>query len=209
MTPETRRRHSDANRWHIYYRCSGRRGIMACNTRPSIRAQEAEAEVWEFVSDYLKNPDRIRKGLVQMIEEERKGRRGDPEQETKAWFAKQAHVDRKRERCQEMAASDLITFAELSARLAELEETRKVAEQELSDLTYRKERISQLEGDKTELLKSIGSVVPERVDAIKGEKRHRIYRQLRLKKVAVGAGGQLEEAQGVFVERACTNEHTS
>lgn len=59
------------------------------------------------------------------------------------------------------------------------------------------------------MLKSIGSVVPERVDAIKGEKRHRIYRQLRLKKVAVGAGGQLEEAQGVFVERACTNEHTS
>jgi hypothetical protein len=53
---------------------------MACNTRPSIRAQEAEAEVWEFVSDYLKNPDRIREGLVQMIEEERKGRRGDPEQ---------------------------------------------------------------------------------------------------------------------------------
>jgi len=181
---------------------------MACNTRPSIRAQEAEAEVWEFVSDYLKNPDRIREGLDQTIEEELKGRRGDPEQETKAWFAKQAHVDRKRERCQEMAASDLITFAELSARLAELEETRKVAEQELSDLTYRKERISQLEGDKTELLKSFGSVVPERVDAIKGEKRHRIYRQLRLKKVAVGAGGQLEEAQGVFVERVCTNEHT-
>lgn len=181
---------------------------MACNTRPSIRAQEAEAEVWEFVSDYLKNPDRIREGLVQMIEEERKGRRGDPEQETKAWFAKLAEADRKRERYQEMAASDLITFAELSARLAELEETRKVAEQELSDLTYRKERISQLEGDKTELLKSFGSVVPERVDAIKGEKRHRIYRQLRLK-VAVGAGGQLEEAQGVFVERVCTNEHTS
>ena len=69
-----------------------------------------------------------------MIEEERKGRRGDPEQGTKAWFAKLAEVDRKRERYQEMAASDLITFAELSTRLAELEETCKVAEQELSDL---------------------------------------------------------------------------
>lgn len=58
------------------------------------------------------------------------------------------------------------------------------------------------------MLKSFGSVVPERVDAIKGEKRQCMYRRLRLK-VAVGAGGQLEEAQGVFVERVCTNEHTS
>jgi hypothetical protein len=65
-----------------------------------------------------------------------------------------------------------------------------------------------LEGDKTELLKSFGSAAPERVDAIEGEKRHRIYGRLRLK-VAVGAGGQLEEAQGVFVEGVCTNEHTS
>jgi hypothetical protein len=92
-----------------------------------------------FYSIYSLYPsDRIREGLDQMIEEERKGRRGDPEQGTKAWFAKLAEVDRSRERYQEMAASGLITFAELSTRLAELEETCKVAEQELSDLTYRK-----------------------------------------------------------------------
>ena len=107
-----------------------------------------------------------------------------------------------------MAASDLITFAELGARLAELEESRKVAEQELNDLEYRKQRITQLDGDKTELLRSFGSMVPERVEALTGEKRHRIYKRLRLK-VAVGADGQLEEARGVFLDSVCTKERTS
>jgi hypothetical protein len=207
MTPDTKRRHSDANKWHIYYRCSGRHGIEACTIRPNVRAKEAEAEVWKLISDYLKNPDRIREGLDQMIEEERRGTRGDPEREAKAWLNKLVEADRKRVRYQEMAAADLISFAELSARLEELEETRRVAEQELSAIESRKERISQLEGDKAELLESFSAMIPERVDAIKCEKRHRIYKRLRLK-VAVGAGGQLEEAQGVFLDRVCTNERT-
>ena len=142
-----------------------------------------------------------------MIEEERKGTRGDPDREAKAWAERLAEVDRKRTRYQEMAAADLITFAELSARLAELEETRKVAEQELNDLEYRKQRIMQLEGDKAELLRSFCGMVPERVDALTGEKRNRIYKRLRLK-VAVGADGQLQEARGVFVDRVCTKERT-
>lgn len=208
MTPEKRRRHSDADRWHIYYRCSGRRGIEACTTRAGIRAQEAEAEVWEFVSGYLKDPDRIREGLDRMIEEERKGTRGDPEREAHAWLDKLADLDRKRSRFQDMAADGLISLDELRAKLAELEETRKVAEQELSNLEYRAQRIAQLERDKTELMESFSSAVPGRVESLTGEKRHRIYKRLRLR-VAVGAGGELEEAQGIFVNRVCTSERTS
>ena len=162
-------------------------------------------EVWEFVSGYLKNPDRLREGLDQMIEEERKGTRGDPEREARVWLDKLAELDRKRARYQDMAADDLITFDELKARLAELEETRKVAKQELNSLEYRTQRIAQLERDKTELLESFSDAVPSCLEVLTGEKRHRIYKRLRLR-VAVGAGGELEEATGVFVNRVCTKK---
>jgi len=107
-----------------------------------------------------------------------------------------------------MAADDLISLDELRAKLAELEETRTLAEQELGNLEHRRQRMVQSEVDKAELTQSFSSVVQERLEALTGERRHRIYKKLRLK-VAVGKGGQLEEAQGVFVNRVCTNERTS
>jgi hypothetical protein len=48
-------------------------------------------------------------------------------------------VSRKRVRYQEMAAEDLIGFDELRARIAELEETRRTADRELSTLQNRQE----------------------------------------------------------------------
>jgi len=207
MTPESSRRNPDSDNWLYYYRCSGRRGIERCPTRASVRAEEAEAEVWEFVCGYLKDPDRLREGLDQMIEEEHKCTRGDPEREARVWLDKLAALDRKRARYQDMAADDLITFDELKARLAELEETRKVAEQELNSLEYRAQRIAQLERDKTDLMESFSDAVPSRLATLTGDKRHHIYKRLKLR-VAVGAGGELEEAQGVFVNRVCTNERT-
>jgi hypothetical protein len=44
-----------------------------------------------------------------------------------------------------MAAEDLISFDELRARIAELEETRRTADREMGDLRGRQEQIRQLE----------------------------------------------------------------
>ena len=49
----------------------------SCRNR-SHRAEALEARVWNFVSDLLKHPDRLRAGLNEMIEREREGSRGDP-----------------------------------------------------------------------------------------------------------------------------------
>ena len=89
-----------------------------------------------------------------------------------------------------MAAERLITFDELKAKFAELDETRKVAEQELNSLEYRKERISQLKQDKASLLKDFSGLMPDAAATLTGEVRHRIYNLLRLK-VIVGVGGIL------------------
>jgi hypothetical protein len=65
-----------------------------------------------------------------MIDRERRSSlRGDPDLESKAWMDKLAEIDRMRSGYQEQAAKGLMTLDELSARLMELEGTRRTAGQ--------------------------------------------------------------------------------
>ena len=66
-----------------------------------------------------------------MVELERKNVRSDPEREAKVWLDKLVEAERKRSGFQDMAAEGLITFDELREKLASLEESRRVAEEEL------------------------------------------------------------------------------
>ena len=86
----------------------------------------------------------------------------------------------KRARYQEMAGEGLIDFDELRARLAALEETRKTAEQELRALQGRTEHLTQLEYDRDSLLESYADILPEAIDALGSEERHRTYRMIGL-----------------------------
>jgi len=133
------------------------------------------------VSDLLKDPERLRAGLEETIEEERKGVRGDPEKETKVWLEKLAETDHKRSGYQDMPAEGLIIFDELRVKLAVLEETRETAQRELEALDNRREKIEELEHDRDALLESYVSLVPESLDALTPEERHRIYKMLRLR----------------------------
>jgi hypothetical protein len=45
-----------------------------------------EARVWDVVSGVLKDPERLRVGLDYIIEQERRGVRGDPATETERWL---------------------------------------------------------------------------------------------------------------------------
>jgi site-specific DNA recombinase len=70
-------------RRYCYYRCPkrGRHGVQkVCINGKNHRAAEAEAAVWDLISRLLKNPERLRAGLDEMIEQERAGMRGDPDQ---------------------------------------------------------------------------------------------------------------------------------
>ena len=115
----------DQEKRHFYYRCRyrWRHGRDACENHKMHRADKAEARVWGAVCALLKDPDQLRVDLDQMIEQERSSTRSDPEREQKTWLDKLAEADRKRARYQEMAVDDLITFDELRARLAELDNT--------------------------------------------------------------------------------------
>jgi site-specific DNA recombinase len=185
---------------YFYYVCNTRyvKGHGGCSRAKHLSAEKLEHQVWEAVSNLLKQPERLRAGLDAMIEQERANMRGDPDRETEFWAEKLAEIQGKRERYQEMASDDLITFDELRARLTELDNVRKTAERELEALRNRKEHLDELERDRDALLESYALRTPEALDTLTPEERHQVYKMLRLKVVA-NADGTLE-VSGAFKE---------
>jgi site-specific DNA recombinase len=181
-----------------YYRCSNRDryGLEACANSHKPRAEKLEPEVWGFVSNLLKSPDVLRTGLERLIEEERSVARGNPNGEAEVWANKLTEVDRKRSSYQDQQAEGLITLDELRSKLAVLEETRSTARRELAALKECRERIEHLEQDANALLEHYASMVPEALDGLTPEERHRVYRMMRLK-VTMYADG-LAEVTGAF-----------
>jgi site-specific DNA recombinase len=179
MSPSTTRK---GGKTYPYCHCDKRwqENAVACSHEKHHRADRLEQMLWEFVSDYLENPERLRTGLEWMVEVKRKGLRGDPEREARAWLDKLAEADRIRAGYQELAAKRLMTFEELGARLEELEDTRRVARRELETLEGKQTELRDLEQDATALLAAYADAVPRELDNLGPEGRHHVYKILRL-----------------------------
>jgi site-specific DNA recombinase len=177
----TRTAESSGRLFHYYVcrRSPAARKVGECAQR-CIRASRVEDTVWRFVSELLKDPDRLRVGIEELIEQERSGARDDPEGEARLWEEKVAECSRLRSAYQDQQAAGLMTLEELGSKLAKLEETRRAAEAELAALDTREERVHELEADRDALLASYAEVVPETLDVLSGEERSRVYRMLQL-----------------------------
>src|SRR5215218_6556613 len=178
---------------HFYHSCRKHHhhGDTACTHRKNHRAQEIEARVWEVVSGLLKDPERLRDGLEKMIEQERAGMRGDPEQEAKVWLEKLSEVDQERRGFLRLAAKGRISDEELDEALAELEDTRETAEKELKAISARREILENLERDKEALLDYYAGMTPAALEALTPEERHQVYKMLRLA-VEISPDGSLD-----------------
>jgi site-specific DNA recombinase len=188
-------------RHYCYYRCPtrGRHGLQKlCINAKHHRAAEAEAGVWDLVSGLLKDPERVRVGLDEMIKQERAGMRGNPVQEAASWLEKLSEVEQERRGYLRYAAKGHMTDEELGETLAELEETRMTAEEELAAIRGRKEILQQLERHRDALLESYAEMTPEALDNLTPEERRRVYGMLRLR-IEVHADGRME-AQGILSE---------
>jgi site-specific DNA recombinase len=184
---------------YFYYRCprGGRRNEeRPCSHGKNHRAEEMEAAVWGLVSGLLKDPERLRAGLEELIEQERSAMRGDPEREAKAWLERLSEVDQERRGFLRLAAKGHITDDELSEELAVLDETRAVAEHELAALRGRRKVIEELERDRDALLEHYAGMVPEALEKLTAEERRQVYGMLRLR-VRLSADGSME-ASGIL-----------
>jgi site-specific DNA recombinase len=195
---------------HVYYRCGKRvKRRDACSNSKCHNGEELEARVWEAVSGVLKDPEQLRADLDAAIELERRGMRGDPDQEARLWADKLAEADRMRRGYQEQAAKGYMTLDELGAALEDLEETRKLAERELEALRHHREHLDALEQDRDALLDSLENIAPEALESLTPEHRHQLYKMLHLR-VSAKADSSLE-ISGVFEDSlsVCDFKRTS
>jgi site-specific DNA recombinase len=184
---------------HHYYRCAkrDRHGVKkACAHGKHHRAGTLEVAVWDLVSILLKDPERLRAGLEELIEQERAGTRGDPDREANAWLEKLSAVEQERRGYLRLAAKGHMTDDNLTDALAELEDTRATAEMELKAIRGRKAALEELERDRDALLESYAGMVPDALDSLVPEDRRRVYGMLRLK-VELSADGTMQ-ARGIL-----------
>jgi site-specific DNA recombinase len=145
-------------------------GKDACSFSRSINAEKAETAVWEAVSAFLTDPERLRRDLEAMMERE-KETRGDSELEAKAWVAKLSEVERKRDRHQEMFTTDAMTLDKLRSKLNALDETRELTRRELAAVASWKESLKAFERDKERVSESYATFAPEALEALDPEER--------------------------------------
>ena len=143
-----------------------------------------------------------------MIERE-KETRGDPERDAKAWVAQLVEAERKREKYQEMFATDAMTLDELRSRLDALEQTRETAQCELAALRGWSESLESLERDKERLLEWYTTLAPEALEALDPEERRTVYSMVGLCVEALP--DRSLRVRGAFGEESlvCHHERTS
>jgi site-specific DNA recombinase len=186
-------------RRYFYYECTRLRNADSrrCVAKiKRVRADALEPRIWEFISGLLLEPDRLRRGLEAMIEEEERASRGDPDREAKVWYEKLREAERMRSGYQDLAARGLLTYEELGEKLAALEVTRATAQRELEALKGRRERLEDLKRDRDALLESYANVTAEALEELSPEERNKLYKMLKLR-VVVGNDGT-PEVSGVF-----------
>ena len=66
-------------------------------------------------------------------------------------------------------------------RLGELEETTKRAQSELEAIPLRQQGLEELQRDADDLVHRYAAIVPEALEVIPPEEKHRIYKTLRMK----------------------------
>ena len=114
-----------------------------------------------------------------MIVQERAGMHGDPDEETAPWLEKLSELEQERRGYLRLAAMGHMTDEELEEALAELEETRMTAVEELVAIRGRKEILEELERDRDTLLESYAVMTPKALDALTREERRQVYAMLR------------------------------
>jgi site-specific DNA recombinase len=182
-------------RYH-YYECKRTRSYrQPCSSfQKSFRAEKVEAVMWSFISDLLKDPERIRAGMDALIEQERSHGPRDLTKEMATWAQKLEECARLRNAYQDQQAAGLMTLEELDSKLKELDEARELAQAELDALALREQRVEDLESDRDNLVKDMAEMVPEGLDGLSGEERHRIYRLLRIEVTPIPEGFRVSGA---------------
>src|SRR5215211_3733615 len=165
-----------------YYRC-GRRyrlGAHACSQGKNFRAEETEAVVWSFVSRVLKDPERLRRAMDEMLDRERASSSRAPGEDEEGWLNKLSELEVQEERLLDLYLEGKLESDRYESRVSQLKRSRKTAVEELEHIRNRTTSLERLEQDRDALLSHYSQIAVEHLDNLEPEERNRVYRMLDL-----------------------------
>lgn len=168
MDMQSRKKRNGKEGRYYYYRCAKRRseGPDACPNHRHWRAERLEGQVFEAVRDLLVDPERMKRGLAELVAREKRSAGGDPRREERRWLEAVAEGDAKRARLQHAYAEGAMTLEDLKARTAEIVDACRLARDELANARARSERLRALASDAEALVSLYSEMVPESLETI-------------------------------------------
>jgi site-specific DNA recombinase len=176
-----------------YYRCGKRYrlGAHACSQGKNFRAEDTEAGVWNFVSNFLKDPERLRRGLDEMLDRESALNSRAPGEDEEGWLKKLSELEVQEERLLDLYLEGKLESDRYESRISQLKRSRKTIQEELEHIRNRTTHLERLERDRNALLSHYSQIAAEHLDNLEPEERNRVYKMLDLK-VLVQEDGNLE-----------------
>jgi hypothetical protein len=161
--------------------------------------------VWEFVSDVLKNPTRLKRGLDELVRQEKElvGRRHG--EDDKTWFKKLADLEIQEERLLDLYLENKLDVDRYDRRLTQIRQARKAVEEELARIEGRAARLDRLERDSEALLNHYARIVPEHLGNLEPAERNHVYKLLKLT-VLAHQNGSLELSWALGADLCRDNE---
>ncbi len=151
------------------YRCAKRvrHGKNACEQRGGFNADAVEAQVWEFVAEYLSDPALVVEGLDNAIERERARMQGDPEREEMVIQDRLNALEQERRGYLRQNARGILPDDELDEELAGLDEQLQALRHARDELRRAGGRIRALEGMRLRALEDLRKFYAEPAEAMR------------------------------------------
>ena len=191
-----------------YYRCVRRYrlGEHACSQGKNIRAEETEAAVWGFVSQILKDPERLRRGIDEMLDRERALTSRSPSNDEESWLKKLSELEAQEERLLDLYLEGKLEIGRYESRISQIKQSRRTIEDELGRIKNHAAHIERLEHDRDALLGHYSRIAADHLDELEPEERNRVYKMLGLTVLAHGDGSL--EAKWAFGQDPCRDNVT-
>jgi hypothetical protein len=145
--------------------------------------------VWAFVSDLMRNPERLRMEFERLIERDKAALRDDPGEKAKVWTRRLADLEAQKARAQDLAIRGLLEPDGLAAKLEELSRERSIAQRELASAQSSAEHIQELERFRDEAFMQFALLASNRMADLPPEDQHETYKCLDL---CIEANGEHE-----------------
>jgi site-specific DNA recombinase len=167
--------------YYYYYVCQCGRYSWdeRCSHNRHHSATEVEHRVWEGVSGFLSDPELMRQGLENLVAHEAK-EDGGLDAAFAYWGEALSQVEVKSERLLDLYLEGTLEKGRYEERTRGLEAQEKEARAELEKIQARKQTIEQAERDIESLIESYSAAIPDELERLESEERHRIYKTLSL-----------------------------